>query len=83
MIRTEKKKTYYETELISEVICDICGKDLTQEDEKIVVVGLRDRYFNEDSQYLGDYETGLRKELCEECGKHVYEYLGGGLEVYV
>ena len=72
MIKTEKKKTYYETELISEVICDICGKDLTQEDEKIVAINLRDRYFDEDSQYLGDYETGLRKELCEKCNTELH-----------
>lgn len=83
MIKKEKQKHYYETNVITGATCDVCGKDLTDEDEKIIRVQLRHYYFQEKATSLGDYEMGLTKELCEKCAEPISDILGGGIEVYI
>lgn len=74
MIKKSKQKTYYETELIDEIICDKCGKDLTKEEE-FCIINVDVVYFDDERKKLEDLDVGYTKHLCNKCTKLVAEVL--------
>lgn len=80
MIKREKKKIYYESEVVTDVLCDNCGKSLANENSFIHRVEISTLYFIEDRQSLEGsdfYDYSL--ELCEECVKPI-EQLAKSIE---
>jgi len=70
MIKTTKEKTYYETELINEITCAICGKDIMKED--MFRLKLDNCYLpTENRRYLEFYDNvGVEIHICEKCTKN-------------
>lgn len=69
MIKKEKKKTYYETEVVTDVLCDNCGGSLIGEDDDIYKVTIGQYYFIEHRGTLGssefyDYAAHLCEKMC-------------------
>lgn len=72
MIKREKKKIYYESEVVTDVFCDNCGKSLANEDNFIHRVEISSLYFIEGRRSLGGSDfLDYSLDLCEECVKPI------------
>lgn len=77
MLSIERQKVYYESEIITDVKCDLCGKTLTSDDDNINVVNCYNAYFEKGKQHLEVFEYGgYIKHLCDECMKPVNKIFG-------
>lgn len=72
MIKREEKKVYYTKNVITDVTCDNCNKQLANDKDLIYRAELTRLYYVEDSQSLGgdDYPC-YSVELCEECASPI------------
>lgn len=89
MLEMGKKKFHYEKSVVTNVCCDVCNKDLSQENTEIVKVRMLNKRFKEGKEDLEDYwaegtdarqsrlKNGTSAYLCKECAKKVSDYLGG------
>lgn len=76
MIKKERKKTYCTMEIITDVICDNCGKSLINEDDFINRIEVTSLYYIKDIQTLSDsgfYDYKL--DLCNSCYVPIKEML--------
>lgn len=81
MIKKSKQKTYYETELIDAVICDKCGRELT-EDDSFVVIQFDEAFFKKGKPSITFHDIGFTKLLCEDCVIPIEKLLDGELVCY-
>ena len=72
--KIEKKKIYYTTDVITDVLCDNCGISLVGDDDFVYKVQIDSLYFIEDKQFLsGSGFSDYSIHLCEDCLKPIKE----------
>lgn len=72
--KMEKKKIYYTTDVITDVLCDNCGKSLIGDDDFVYKVQIDSLYYVKDKQFLGGSDFSDHcVYLCEDCIKPIKE----------
>lgn len=79
MIKKSKQKVYYEDEVIESVFCDKCGKEITEDDDFIVIrVDEAYLHLRNERKTLSYHEIGYSKLLCYDCAELIEELLKEG-----
>jgi hypothetical protein len=82
MRERETKKVYYETDVITKVICDSCGEDITNEQFFTIDISYREK--DEEGKYISKvYDVNdCHVDICDKCidkitkiSTEVFEYV--------
>jgi hypothetical protein len=82
MIKRETKKVYYETDAITQIFCDKCNKEITN--EEFFRLDLSYRQKDEEGKYINlVYDINdCHVDMCKECIKDI-EFLTVDIEEYI
>jgi hypothetical protein len=84
MISRETKKVYYETEVIKQVTCDICDKDITE--EEFFKLELAYSYVADEGKHISKVmydENSCWNHICKECAVKFLKSINKNIKEYV